>query len=388
MANFCGTATHGCRARSATALAIAALLSCAGGNPDPIPPAIHTADAPSPDENYCAWYGDVRDSVLYFGQSAFWSTFRSSGGRPTADLGQAGPALIGRFDLAREQLLAPLDVTAAGDRSGVWDVLAHPNGRIYFTTYFASAGYADLATGEVRRFDEAGAGLNELALGPGGNLLASRYGVLGGRDRSGGVVLFDPEGTVLAEYPLTPPAGFIAAPKTVAYDRLREEIWVTTDLLPRSDDPKARIGHDTYVLDGQGVQRRRIERPEIQFVAFAENATGYRAEVEDGKLWLRILPPDPERSPIGKLRIPLEHAFASDFDFVQDIQITAEGHAVVTRWSGWVHVADATGSIRSLRLPAFEPRGVYYTATLHDRRVCATHCRDVSVVCRDVDSRL
>jgi hypothetical protein len=369
-------------------LAIASLASCAGGSPDPIPAAIHTAGSPSSDEDYCAWYGDVRDGVLYFGQSAFWSTFRSGGGRPTADLEHAGPALIGRFGLAREQLLAPLDVTAAGDRSGVWDVLAHPNGRIYFTTYFASAGYADLATGAVRRFDEAGAGLNELALGPGGNLLASRYGVLGGRDRSGSIVLLDPDGAVLAEYPLTPPAGYIAAPKTVAYDRLREEIWVTTDLLPRGGDPKARVRHDTYVLDGQGAQRRRIERPEIQFVAFAENATGYRAEVEGGKLWLHILRPDPEHSPMRELRIPLEHAFASDVDFVQDIQITADGRAVATRWSGWVHVVDATGSIRSLRLPPFEPRGLYYTATLHDGRVCATHCRDVSVVCRDLDSRL
>lgn len=370
------------------AMATVVLTSCIGGILEPIPPAIHTADAPSPDEDYCAWFGDVRHGVFYFGQSAFWSTFQTGGGRPTADLDHAGPALIGRFDLAREQLLAPLDVTATGDRSGVWDVLAHPNGRIYFTTYFASAGFADLATGEVRRFDEAGAGLNELALGPGGNVLVSRYGVRGGRDRSGSVVLLDPDGAVLAEYPLTPPAGFIVAPKTVAYDRSRDEIWATADLLPRGDDPKARIGHATYLLDGQGVELRRIERPEIQFIAFAENDTGYRAEVEGRKLWLRILPPDPKRSPIGALRIPLEHAFASDFDFVQDIQITPDGRAVVTRWSGWVHVVDATGSIHSLRLPPLEPRGVYYTATIHEGRVCATHCRDVSVVCRDVGSRL
>jgi hypothetical protein len=385
MATFCGAATLGCRIGGAIALAAAALTSCVGANLEPIPPAVHTADAPSPDEDYCAWFGHVRDGVLYFGQSAFWSTFRTSGGRPTADLGHAGPALIGRFDLARERLLPPLDVTEVGDRSGVWDVLAHPNGRVYFTTYFASAGFADLATGEVRRFDEAGAGLNELALGPDSNVLVSRYGVRGGRDRSGGVVLLDPDGAVLAEYPLTPPAGFTAAPKTVAYDHLREEIWVTTDLLPSGDDPKAPIGHDTYVLDGRGAQLRRIERPEIQFIAFAEDGTGYRAEIEGRKLWLHILPPSPKRSPIGDLRIPLEHAFASAFDFVQDIQITADGRAVVTRWSGWVHVVDATGEIHSLRLPAFEPRGVYYTAALHERRVCATHCRDVSVVCRDVD---
>jgi hypothetical protein len=388
MGTFCSAATLGCRVGGAIALATAVLTSCIAGSPKPIPPTIHTAAAPSPDEDYCAWFGDIRDDVLYFGQSAFWPTFRSSGGQPTADLDHAGPALIGRFDLAREQLLPPLDVTAADDRSGVWDVLAHPNGRVYFTTYFASAGYSDRATGEVRRFDEAGAGLNELALGPGGNVLVSRYGVRGERDRSGSVVLLDPDGVLLVEYPLAPPPGFIAAPKTVAYDHLREEIWVTADLLPNGDDPNARIKYETYVLDGQGVQLRRIESPEIQFIAFAENDTGYRAEVEGRNLWLRILPPDPKRSPIGKLRIPLEHAFASDFDFVQDIQIMADGRAVVTRWSGWVHVVDATGSIRSLRLPPFEPRGVYYTAGLRGRRVCATHCRDVSVVCRDFDSRI
>jgi hypothetical protein len=73
---------------------------------------------------------------------------------------------------------------------------------------------------------------------------------------------------------------------------------------------------------------------------------------------------------------------------VQDIQITPGGRAVVTRWSGWVHLVDATGEIRSLRLPPFDPRGVYYTAAFHGRRVCATHCRDVSIVCRDVGSRL
>jgi hypothetical protein len=351
--------------------------------PPPRPAAVYNVDAASSPEQYCAWFGDTRGDVLYFGQSAFWSAARASGGRATADLDRAGPARIGRFDLANEQLLPPLDVTRPGDRSGVWDVLAHPNGRVYFTTYFASAGYVDPATGEVQRFEAAGAGLNEIALARDGNLLVSRYGVSGGPERSGSVVLLDPSGAVLAEYPLTPPAGFIVAPKTVAYDRLREEIWATTDLLPLGDDPNARSGHDTYVLDGGGAELRRVETPEIQFVAFAEDGTGYRAEVDDRKLWLRILPPPANGARATDLRIPLEHAFGSDFDFVQDIQFTADGRAVVTRWSGWVHLVDATGAIRSLRLPPFEPAGIYYTAALRGGRVCATHCREVTVVCRD-----
>jgi hypothetical protein len=309
---------------------------------------------------------------------------RANDDRPSADLDHAGPALVGRFDLAREQLLPPLDVTPPGNRSGVWDVLDHPNGRVYFTNYFGSAGYADPATGAVRHFEAAGSGLNELALGPGGNILVSRYGSRGGRDQSGSVVALDPDGVVLAETPLVAPSGFIAAPKTVAYDHLRRETWVTTDLLPLGGDSGAR--HDTFVLDSAGAELRRIESPEIQFVAFGPGGTGYRAEVEDDKLWLRIMPASAEGSPGDGPRIPLEHAFASDFDFVQDIKVDADGDAVVTRWSGWVHLVDATGSIRSLQLPVLDTPGVYYTAAVRGNRLCATHCGDVTIVCRDVES--
>jgi hypothetical protein len=337
-------------------------MSCVGGLSLPAPAAVHTADEPSPDERYCAWYGDARGGVLYFGQSAFWSAMRANDDRPTADLDHAGPALIGRFDLAHERLLPPLDVTPPGNRSGVWDVLDHPNGRVYFTNYFGSAGYVDPATGAVRHFEAAGSGLNELALGPDGNILVSRYGDRGGRDRSGSVVVLDPDGGVLAEYPLAAASGVIAAPKTVAYDSLRGEIWVTTDLLPLGGNPDAGARHDTYVLDAGGVELRRIEIPEIQFIAFGPDETGYRAEIENDKLWLRIMPPAADRSHSDGLRIPLEHAFASDFDFVQDIKITADGAAVVIRWSGWVHLVDVTGSIRSFRLPPLSCAGTWTPA--------------------------
>jgi hypothetical protein len=357
---------------------MATLAACvAGTGPGASAPTVYTAAPPAAEESFCAWFGDRGGDVLYFGQSAFWSTYRAAGGDPTADLERAGPALIGRFDLVREVLLPPLDVGLPSDRSGVWDVLAHPNGRVYFTTYFGSSGFFDLATGETRRFEAAGRGLNELAHGPDGSVLVTRYGASDRRDEGGSVVV----------HPLVAPDGYIAAPKTVAHDRVRGEIWVTTDLLPVDPNGGAPVRHDAYVLDGEGRELRRIADPEIQFVAFAADGTGYRAEVAGRKLWLRVMPAAAPESGIGRLRIPLEHAFDAGVDFVQDIQLTEDGRAVVTRWSGWVHVVDATGATRSLRLPPITPDGLYYTATLRDERICASYCGEVRVVCQDLGSR-
>jgi streptogramin lyase len=122
----------------------------------------------------CAWFGDARAGVLYFGIS-----LREAGGDPRAELQFAGARAIGRFDLARERMLAPLAITPAPARSGVWDVLAHTNGWLYFTTFWEHAGRVDPATGRVEWFTSAGAALNELAQLPDGRVLASRYG----RDR-------------------------------------------------------------------------------------------------------------------------------------------------------------------------------------------------------------
>ena len=163
---------------------------------------------------------------------------------PRADLERSGPRLIGRFDLRRQELLDPLQLGPRPDGSaplsGVWDVLPW-QGRIYFTTYFEEAGYVDIDTGNVTFFP-AGRHWNELALGPviqrrhgfSTNahtlLLASRYA-----DESAGggaIVLFDPNGRVIAEHALEAPPGSAFAAKTVAFDPVREEVWVTTDRLP------------------------------------------------------------------------------------------------------------------------------------------------------------
>jgi hypothetical protein len=388
---FFTCANKGCNASivgtvGLTVLAAAlALAACAGLAGEEASVSVHTAPAPSSAERYCAWFGDASGEVLYFGQAAFWSAFRAPGGTPTSDLDREGPALIGRFDLRREQLLAPLDVSVGGDRSGVWDVLAHPNGRIYFTTYFESAGYADLRTGGMRRLQGLGPGLNELAPGPQHSILISRYGPTPGGGPSGSILVVDLDGRLLAEHPLEAPAGFAVLPKTVAFDPSRGEIWVTTDLLPEvpieNRDPGA-ARHDARVLDTAGKEKRRITEPEIQFVAFRGDGTGYRAELDGRDLRLRAVPakaPHPDSEWI----VSLDDAFPAQLDFVQDIQPLPDNRAVVTRWSGWVHVVEPPGRVRSVRLPSPAPGGLYYSGVLAGDRLCATYCADVSVVCRD-----
>lgn len=339
---------------------------------------VHAAPSPSSAERYCAWYGDARGGVLYFGSAAFWSALRAHGGDPTADLLQPGPQLVGRFELGREDFLSPLPTGAASPRSGTWDVLAHPNGRVYFTTFFEAAGYVDPNHGGWRRFDAAGPGLNELAVLPDGRLLATRYAAQG--RPNGSVVLLDEDGRVLAEHELQGPEGWRVAPKSVAFDPGRREIWVTTDLLPIAGGAPR---HDSRVLDADtGRERRRIEQPEIQFVLFAPDGSGYLAELDGVLLALRLLPrkisTDPE--PTGR-RILLDSAFPAQADFVQDLQRAEDGRLVVTRWSGRVHIVEATDRVRTLDLPRTGSEGLYYTAVLADGRLCATYCSGVTVVC-------
>jgi len=362
------------------ALASLLLVGCAHPESHGSHARIYVGAPPSAVERYCAWYGDARDDVLYFGMAAFWSAMRTHGNDPMADWIEPGPVVIGRFDLRGERMLAPLRVGVEGDRSGVWDVLAHPNGRIYFTTFYESAGYADLRSGRSVRFTNLGAGLNELALGPDAGLLASRYGSGSGREGNGSIVSFDADGALLAEFPLRAPDGYQVAPKTVAFDPTRRQIWVTTDLLPTAPGDPQR--HDTYVLSEHGEELGRISEPEIQFVAFGADGTGYRAEVEGRKLWLRISAPNDE--PNGGRKILLDGAFAAALDYVQDIALGADGRAVVTRWSGWVHVIDSPSEVRSTRLPQFDADGLYYSAVAEGDRICATYCADVSVVCGDI----
>ncbi|NIR80829.1 MAG: hypothetical protein GWO00_21480, partial [Gemmatimonadetes bacterium] len=161
---------------------------------------LHTGPPASDQEHFCAWFGDARDGVLYFGEAAFWSELRRTGG-PEGEAARSGPVRIGRFDLRERRLLDPLPV-AASEPSGSWDVLAHPNGRVYFSTFFGLAGSVDPRTGAVVRFGPETRGLNELTRGDGDRILATRYAV------PGAVVVLDPEGRVLETFELPPPPGY------------------------------------------------------------------------------------------------------------------------------------------------------------------------------------
>jgi hypothetical protein len=362
------TAALGCTA--------AAILACAGlpAGSDGI--WVLTAPAPSRDERFCAWFGDADASTLYFGASAFWSAAEAAGDDPLGDLARPGPQFVGRFDLARLDFRDPLPVGGLAP-GGVWDVLVHPAGSVWFTTYFDSAGAVDPRTGAVRRFPEAGLGLNELALGPAGTVLATRYGF--GEDSHGAVVVLDPSGAVRAEYRLDAEPGWRAAAKSVAFDPVRGDVWVNTDLF-ESDGPG--VANDARVLGPGGAERARFTEPELQFMVFGADGTGYLAEQEEGRLWLRILPPgaggDPARD--GR-RVLLDAEFPADLDFAQEVRLADDGSVLVLRWSGRLHRVLPDGGVQQLALPRPRAEGLFYTPVIREGRVCATFCGDVSIVC-------
>ena len=288
-----------------------------------------------------------------------------------------------RVDLKRLAFAEPLVVGGPDARPGVWDVLAHPNGRVYFTTYFESAGYVEPASGQVRRFEGAGLGLNELYLGEDGVILASRYGESAGGQ--GSVVVLDAEGAVLAEHPLEAPEGYQVAPKSLAFDPLRREIWVNADLLPKAPE-QGEVRYDTRVLGPGGEERIRFERPEVQFMTFGPDGTGYFAEVAGPLLNLRIRSPERAGAAIFTGRIvPLDDDFPGDQDFVQDLRVDAKGRVIVTRWSGRIHLVSRSGAVDLIQLPRAGGKGLYYTGVAAGDRICATYCDEVTVVCHALD---
>ena len=133
---------------------------------------------------------------------------------------------------------------------------------------------------------------------------------------------------------------------------------------------------DAVAVGLTGQLSRRIEEPEVQFVAFAAGG-GHFAEVDASGLQLR-------QTRDGRT-IPLDRDFARALDFAQDIKPLEDGRVVVTRWSGHVHVVSPDGQVASVRLPSLGDGGLYYTAVARGNRVCATHCGGVRVVCSDLD---
>ncbi|MAE94997.1 MAG: hypothetical protein CL910_10085 [Deltaproteobacteria bacterium] len=346
--------------------------------PHPDAPLVATGSQPSRDERSCAWFGDVAGDTLYFGISAFWAAMGGAHGDPTADTRIPGPQWIGRFDLGRRELLAPLDVSEGSHPGGVWDVLALPSGQILFSTYFDAAGLADPATGRAPRLASLGLGLNELTLGPDGTLLATRYGFAG--DGHGAVLVLDAEGGLLAEHRLREAPGTRVLAKSLAFDPARREIWVNTDLISTETRETA---HDLRVLAWDGRELARWSEPEVQFMVFAEDGSGISVERKGRQLWLRRRSPGAAPGPEGGQRILLDESFPTGLDFAQDLRVEPDGTVVVTRWSGKIHLVFPDGGVRELSLPQ-RPGDLYYTATLRHGWVCATRCGEVQVVCEDL----
>ena len=342
----------------------------------------YTTAPASAAERACAWFSDARDGVLYVGQAAFWNSHRAAGGDPTADLAVLAPKRIGRFDLARERWLPPWTVENEAV-SGTWDVLAHPNGRVYFSDLFGTAGFVDPEHGLTQLLPNAGTGLNELALGPNESVLATRYGGAGGE--SGSVVVLAPDGTVLAEHPLAPAPGFRVAAKSLGYDPVLRVVWVNTDLLPESGGPQDTLGSvrfDARVIDlATGREQARFAQPELQFVHFEPDGRGFFAWREGSRLVLRRTAPGAAADPTSGAAFVLDEAFAADFDFVQELRPTSDGSALATRWSGVIHEVTPAGDVRTRALPRIDPDGLYYSAFATGDRFCASHCADLTIVC-------
>lgn len=378
-------------------------LGCGGaGSIEVVPPESgftrYRATAPSTREDYCAWYADRLGEILYFGTSAFWSRYRESDFDPQADLQISGPRQIGRFDLARERFLSPIVLGEPNARSGVWDVLVHPpSGQTFFTSLFGRAGIVGFGGRDFRLLDEIASGLNELANGPHDRIVASRY--WGPAGQGGSVVLLGRNGELLAEHPLESAEGFFLAPKTVAYDPSRKLIWVNTDRLaanangvPASLTDFGGAHHPTLVLDLDGRELARINSSEIQAFAFEKEGRGAFALIDEGRLELLILEPgEPLEAIEHGRRILIDDAFPGGFDFVQDLVFDRRGDILLTRWSGRIHRITSPRPaqrtyVQTLDLPRYQPDGLYYAAAIRGRRICATYCGGVSVVCGPTSS--
>lgn len=336
------------------ALVALGLVACAWARPGAPPPEVFRGpELVFGGERYSAWFGDERDGVLYFGLSPFWTELWTSGD-PAADRRHSGPHLIGRFDLARGVFLPPLVAREAAPdvRSSVWDVLAHPNGWVYYTTFFEEMGRVQPATGAVERFAALGLGLNELAVGPDGSVYATRYGTASGAKGApggaadGSLVVLSEDGRLLHEIPLHARDGAFTAPKSVAVDPKSGRVFLNADvLLPDGSVEFARFViepdlESVYVL---------TEVPELLFVAFDASGRGILVEDDSGRLKLTI--GDGERELASADLGPREAA-----DFAQDIHFAADGTAVIAFWSGRVElVRERSGRFERASLALAKP---------------------------------
>lgn len=336
------------------------------------------------EERYSAWFADERDGVIYFGLSPFWTELRAHGGDATADLLEPSAHLIGRFEIERERFLPPLVARRPGpdSRSSVWDVLAHPNGWIYYTTYFEEMGRVRPGMGDVEHFDSLGTGLNEIALGPDRNLYVTRYGsgTTGVRaNADGSVAVVSPEGLLLREQSLHARDGAMTAPKSLGVDPLSGDVWLNADVIA----PDGRVSFAAFHLGPDLQLIARLDAPpELMFVAFDRAGRGFFVEDRNGRVELRV-------TRAGAELARLDLGARAPADFAQDVHFAADGSAAIAFWSGRVElVREANGSYEHaevrLERPAEcatpEQNAVFYSAFLAARAVYATLYCDAAIV--------
>ncbi len=266
--------------------------------------------------------------------------------------------------MATETPESPLEVPGEGE---VWDVLALGS-RIYFARFFGSPGWVSRSGHGGAVWKHLGTGTSELAAGPGETLLFADYAhsrlLSVGRDGENPKV-----------FPLTGPGTLQIAPKSVAYDPVRREIWVIADRLGSEGEAKTR---DALVLDETGELLRHITDREVQFATFAEDGVGAIVDVASEALWLRFR----EAGETAFRDILLDARFPRTVDFAQDIVLTRSGGAVdgiVQRWSGIYHRFGSRGAVETGHLGDGRG-GLFYTGVPVGDRVCATLCRDATVI--------
>jgi hypothetical protein len=253
-------------------------------------------------------------------------------------------------------------------------VLAHSNGRVYFSTFFEAFGSARADGSDVRLHPELGAGLNELVEGPDGNLYATRYAddpLPAGRSGSGAVAVISPDGRLLREHRFPGEGGTYAAPKSLAVDPATGEIWLNTDTF----GPSGAVAHETLRLAADGRVLERASGPvELHFPAFDARGRGWFAESADGRLRLRVREG-------GRDLAVLDLGPRAPLDFVQEVRPTTDGGAVLATWGGraWRVRPRAGGfevaEIRFELPPECRPpegRSLLYTAVVHAGRAFAT----------------
>jgi len=331
-------------------------------------------------ERYSAWFGDERDGVIYFGLSPFWTEYHAHGGDPSADLLEPSAHAIGRFDMAHEAFLPAVIARRPGpdSRSSVWDVLAHPNGWVYYTTYFEEMGRVRPGMGDVERFDSLGRGLNEIALGPGPdqNLYVTRYGAGQG---DGGVAVVSPEGKLVREVRLHARPGATTAPKSIAVDPSSGEVWLNADVIARDKSvtfAAFHLGPDLALLE-------RFDPPyELEFVAFDAAGRGFFVEDRNGRLGLRVVR-------AGAELLAVDLGPRDPHDFAQDIHFAPDGTAAIAFWSGRVEVVrQKDGNYEHARLLLERPKecvsesdpSLFYSAFVSGGSVYATLYCDATIV--------